>query len=141
MAESGSELRERLEAVLAENKALRGTTTKVVASAYKYVKPEDLDGVDPDQLMDKAKELEAARIEERRRIFEETAKELGLEISADQTSKPAGKDETASRIASVGSLTGTPLKPPDPGEGLTGPARIEAVLAARNEARKRRTLA
>ena len=140
MAETGSELRERLEAALAENKALRGTTASVVASAYKYVRPEDLDGIDPGQLMDKAKEVEAARTEERRRIFEETAKELGLDIST-QPSAPPGKDDSASRFASLGSLTGTPLKPPDPGEGLVGPDRVEAVLQARNEARKRRSLA
>lgn len=136
MAETGSELREKLEAALAENQTLRSTTSTVVASAYKHVRPEDLEGVDPSELIEKAKQVEAARIEERKRIFEETAKELGIDINVAKQATPAqGAADAASRIASLGSLTGTPMQQPDPAEGLTGRARLEAVIQARNERR------
>ncbi len=59
--ESGSKLREKLEAALAENRTVRSALEQAAVKGFRYVKPEDLQGVAVDQIEAKATELETER--------------------------------------------------------------------------------
>jgi hypothetical protein len=138
--ESASKLREQFESQL---KAYREVTATAVAMNFPHVKAEDLMDTDPAELIEKAKTVSATRTEERERIFEEMARERGINIgeNTQSTSAQGPMSDAASRIASLGSLNGAPLAQPQPGEGRHGRDRLEAVLQARADAAKRRTLA
>lgn len=133
MAGDGSDLRKLLEESLGRERAL-------VAGQFKHVTVEDLAGVEPAKLRETAEQVEATRTEERKRIFEEMASEMGIDLNAKSTatttvtSTDAG---TAGRFASAGQLTGSPMRLPEPGEGKVGRARLEAVIEARNAKRAR----
>lgn len=134
--ESGKEFRAKLEAALAENKALRESYAKT----FKYVSADDLVGVAPDQLTVKAQEIDASRKAEREALAMEFLAERGVpseQLETVLSSLAAGtppatqttEDESAAaRIASLGSLGGSAHT----GFGdttLFGEDRIAAALA------------
>lgn len=127
--ETGKEFREKFEALQAENRSWRELATGLVAkTAGKYVKPEDLNEFSPAEITAKAQELEAARIAERDALLKEVAAERGIDLEQ-LTASP--DDVAANRVASLGKLSGSPVKAPDPAsEAGPGRERIRAALRA-----------
>ncbi len=132
--ESGGKLRDQMV-------AWRRIAVDAAVSQFKRVNPSDLDGVDPDQIMKKAQEVEAARKEEGDSLLRQA---LGGLIGPDEDLETAlsrlgaapvtpTDDKAAARIASLGSLGGTPVRPkvevvPDDALG-----KIRAGLAAQGK--------
>jgi hypothetical protein len=132
--ESGGSLREKLESTIAANKALEAELAKNVAEKFRHVKPEDLTGVSYHEMAAKASQLEQAREEQRKQILLEALNERGIQgddldaALAKVTGTNAGDQAQAtSRLASVGTLQGTPPGPPQT-EGLWGRDRIRAAV-------------
>lgn len=132
--ESGSALRAKLEAEIAKNKATAEVLASVVASSHKYVKPEDLAGVDPTQLVEKATEIEAKRAAEREELLREVLQERGLadEKLEEIIGSKSESDGAADRIASLGQLNGAPARR-DPVEGAFGEDRIRAAITSKKK--------
>ena len=130
--ESGAEFRAKFEALQAENQALTQVGRNLAASAFKYVKPEDFEGIDPVKYVEHAAQVHNTRVAEREALFAEIAKERGLDVSAlsQADAQAKAQDETQLRLASIGELRGTPPAPRDPAEGLTGQKALEAYYAA-----------
>lgn len=137
--ESGSQLREKLEATLSENKAIRSALAQTVVKGFRYVKPEDLEGVSVDQIEAKATELESER-----KSAEDAAlaARLGVEVGdldaalakINGTATPAKTEDPATRSphALTGALGGQPTGSiPDP--NLRGVDKIEAAIRARTK--------
>ncbi len=110
--ESGGKLRDQMV-------AWRKIAVDSVVGQFKHVQPSDLDGVDPDQVLTKAQEAEAARKAQADGLLRSA---LGDLIKPDEDLETAlsrlgaapvdpGDDKAAARIASLGSLGGTPVKP------------------------------
>lgn len=130
--ESGGALRDKLEAEIAENRALRETLATQIASGFQYVKPEDLGDVAPGELQERAAQIEEQRAAERREVLtaELSAKgwdEKQIEEFLGEKSQSAPAPAKPKFDGNVGS----PPARPKPGEGeLTGPARIRAALGS-----------
>lgn len=131
-SESGAEFRKKFEELQAERNALAQVSREMAASAFKYVQPEDFEGVDPDKYVEHAKKVSETRAQQREEMFAEMAKEKGLDVQALSSGgdRKSPKSDAASRIASFGELSGRPPAPPDPTEGLEGRALLEALYAA-----------
>lgn len=117
--ESGSQLREKLESTLAVNKGLTAELAKRTADGFKFVKPEDLEGVSYDQMAAKAAELEAQRAADRQQVLRDSLAEAGLsgedlEAALARLKAGGGTPQTEqskpapSPFALTGSLGGTP---------------------------------
>lgn len=114
--QSGSTLRDKLEAAIALNKSLASQLATTVAGGFKFVKPEDLAEVEPDQFTTKAQEIEEAR----KTQAEEYARQLlaerfGSEVDLDSLlpkaeAQPQPDSGAADRLASLGQLGGVPPK-------------------------------
>lgn len=136
--ESGSQLRQKLEAALAENRSLREAVNQFATKGFQFVKPEDLAEVAIDQIEAKAAELEAQRKSEQDQLL---AARLGvpveeLDAALAKLKGDGGQSQTQqqqavrSPFASTGALGGEPVgSQPDP--TLFGRRRIEAALAAK----------
>ena len=130
--ESGGALREKLEAELAENKALREALATEVVGSFKYVKPEDLSQVAPNELRDRAAQIEQERQAERQDLLKSELAAKGWDekqieefLGNEGTPPPAS---TSPRPKLDGNF-GSPPARPKPGEDApTGPARIRAAL-------------
>ena len=131
LEESGSALRAKLEAALAEANQLRSQSASLLAEkvvrdeGLKYVKPEDLTGVDSSQLADKAREIEAARTAERNELLQSVLAENGLTLEG--VGAKTSADDAASRVASLGKLGGVPPSQRE-AEVAPGPSRIHAAM-------------
>jgi hypothetical protein len=133
---SGADFRAKFEALQAERDTFAQVSRNLAASAFKFVEPGDFDGVEPAKYVEHAQAVSERRAQEREALFAEMAKERGLDLSASGGSAPAPKQESiASRISSIGELSGRPPAGPEPDEGLTGRAALEAIYAARERAR------
>jgi CHAT domain-containing protein len=111
--ESGSTLRTKLEEALANASKWESLAAAKVASTYKYVKPEDLHGVDPDEVDTKAKEVEAIRKADADRYLRQALVDRGvpedqLDTAISALVETPKADDAAARLASLGQLNGTP---------------------------------
>jgi hypothetical protein len=122
--ESGSVLRGKLEAAMAAEKAWKSKALEALTKGT-HVTPADLADVTVDELETKVAEVNKAREAERTSIFEAELKARGL--SLDSIGKPAQADDPMSRVASLGSLNGTPPSRHQP-EPADAKARIQAAL-------------
>lgn len=130
--ESGADFRQKFETLQAERDQLSQVSRALAASAYKFVTPEDFEGVEPAKYVEHAEAVSNRRAQEREALFAEMAAERGLDLSASSGSADAPKQESiASRISSIGELSGRPPAGAAPDEGLTGRAALEAIYAAR----------
>lgn len=135
--ESGTALRAKLEAALAENKVLRSTAATTVAQTFKYVKPEDLADVAPDQIAAKAQEIETARTADAEALVKKFLVDRGVaegdlesvmaNLGQAKPAATAGADDAL--IASLGTLGGTPIQPQIVPEGAFGEDRIRAAIS------------
>jgi len=133
--ETGGELRAKLEAALDENKNLKSSVSSLTAekvirdSNLTYVKPEDLSGLSTDEMVAKATELEASKAAQAEELAAKFLAAKGVTLDqidgAAAGQKPA---ETATRVASLGSLPGTRPKPDF--EGLHGADLLYAAYNA-----------
>ncbi|MBA3405406.1 MAG: hypothetical protein H0U13_12095 [Gemmatimonadaceae bacterium] len=132
--ESGGQLRDKMV-------AWRKIAVDSVVGQFKHVQPSDLDGVDPDQVLSKAQEAEAARKAQADGLLRSALGDLikpeeDLETALSRLGAPKDapvQDNAAARIASLGSLGGTPVRPkvevvPDDALG-----KIRAGLAAQGK--------
>lgn len=127
----GSALRKQLEETLAANKALKETLVNSTVANFKYVKPEDLAEVAPDQLSSRAAEIEQQRVIEQNELVKQTLIGKGLDEKQVEAIL-AGKTETfpqaQSQVASLGRLQApAPGNKPDP--NLFGPSKLRAAFA------------
>jgi hypothetical protein len=132
-AESGGALREKLEAEIADNRALREALATEVAGRFQYVKVEDLKDAAPSELRERAAQIEEQRAAERREVLSAelaakgwTDKQIEEFIGGNSPTPPAQQDPKPRMDPNVG----TPPARPQPGEGdgLFGPSRIRAAL-------------
>lgn len=136
--ESGSQLRDKLEAALAENRAIRSTLVETTVKGFRYVKPDDLKDVAVDQIEAKAAELEAERksaedaaIAARLGVSVEDLDAALAKLSGTGDQPKAEQPATRSPFALTGALGGQPTgSTPDP--NLRGVDKIEAAIRARN---------
>jgi len=130
--ESGGALRDNLEATNAENKVLREALTANVVGRFKYVSPEDLAGVAPNDLDAKAAEIEQTRTGERQSLLTEelTARGLTEAQIAEIVGQSSGAAPTPPAAStSLGNVGKPPTKvKPGTEDGLYGPDRIRAAL-------------
>lgn len=83
--EGGKGLRRKLEATLAENRKLNEKYITLAASelisenGWTLVKPEDLTGIGPDGLEERAKELHMERLEQRKEVYRDLLIQQGVE--------------------------------------------------------------
>jgi hypothetical protein len=139
--ESGTALRDRLEAEIARNKALTAQLATASVVGLKHVVAEDLEGVDPTQMAAKAAELEQSRIDQGNALLAAALEARGLSgadldtavkalAGAGATPAPAPVQDqgVAGRVASLGQLGGTPVTNRQ-AEGLTGMDKVEAFIA------------
>lgn len=142
---SGSQLRQKLEQALAQNKELREKVAVADASALisklelKHVSAKDLIGVSSKELESKAKEFDAQKKAEKDEFLKAALVERGLD--GDQLDAalaalidPVGQviAEQNSRQADLARAGGTPLPRRDV-EGLSGAALITAGLEAKRK--------
>jgi anti-sigma factor ChrR (cupin superfamily) len=133
--ESGGALRDKLEATIADNRALREALSTEVVSGFKYVKPEDLADVAPGDLRTRATEIEEQRAAERREVLQAELSARGLDDAAIEEIL-AGSGQAAPTQQDLKPKTrldpnvGAPPARPKPGDGdgLSGPSRIRAAL-------------
>lgn len=130
--ESGAEFRAKFEATLAERDAYRDLAVQNVIAQFGYVKPEDLRDVAPNELVDKAREINDLRAQEREALLREELTKRGIDLEALSTADPAA--EAADRVASLGAVNGVPTALPDPAaQAAPGRDRIRAALAAQRK--------
>ncbi len=138
---SGSVLRQKLEQALKENRTLKGDVASLRAErlisekGLSLIKPEDLQGVDPDELEVKAlalhKEREDQQLDGIRTVF----RRKGLDgddlekAVADFVGPEAEHDEALGRIRSTSSLAGAPVKLVNP-ENLHGEDLLKFAFGA-----------
>jgi hypothetical protein len=132
--ESGSDFRAKFEALQAERDTYARLSRELASSAFKYVQPGDFEGVSPDKYVEHAESVSKQRAQERESMFAEMAKERGIDLTATGGSQEQ-TGSIASRIASIGELSGRPPGLPAPDEGLTGRAALEAIYAAQERAK------
>lgn len=132
----GSALRKQLEETLAANKALKETLVGSTVANFKYVKPEDLADVAPDQLASRAAEIEQQRADEQNQLVRQTLIDKGLDekqveailAGQAQEAKPA---QPQSQVASLGRLQApAPGAPKD--QSLYGPSKLRAAFAGQS---------
>lgn len=134
--ESGADFRQKFEALQAERDQLAQVSRHLAASAFKFVEPTDFEGVDPAKYVEHAQAVSERRAQEREALFAEMAKERGLDLSAPGSVAPAPQTGSiASRISSIGELSGRPPAGPAPDEGLSGRAALEAIYAAQERSK------
>lgn len=133
--ESGGALREKLEATNADNRALREALAAEVVGSFQHVKPEDLSGVAPGELRERAAQIEQERVAERREVL--TAELSAKGWTAEQIEEFMGESpqQTPPQHTPKPKLdgnVGAPPARPKPGEddGLFGPSRIRAALGS-----------
>lgn len=134
--ESGGALRDKLEASIADNRALREALATEVVGGFKYVKPEDLADVAPGDLRTRATEIEEQRAAERREVLQAELTARGLdEQKIEELLNGAGAPQggappqQASKPKLDGNVGSPPARPkPGEGDGLFGPSRIRAAL-------------
>jgi hypothetical protein len=134
--ESGSALREKLEATIEANKATAAELNRRVASAHEFVTPEDLAGVPLDQLDAKAAEISQARAAERQALLVEELKRRGvaedqLEAALANLGVKPQEQPAPSQVASLGQLPGNVPAVNQVPEGVRGYDRIRAAIGAR----------
>jgi hypothetical protein len=134
--ESGSALRERLEATIEASKATAAELNRRVAAAHEFVTPEDLAGVPLDQLDTRAAEISQARAAERTELLKEELKRRGvaedqLEAALANLGVATQAPPVSSQVASLGSLPGTVPSVNATPEGVRGYDRIRAALGAK----------
>jgi hypothetical protein len=128
--ESGSSLRARLEAeIAAKNAALQANAelaaeVTIVKGGHSLVTQADLLNVPTDQLAAKAAEIQAQRAAERESIFRAEAAARGITLTEAQAPAPA-MDPALARVASLGSLGGTP-----PAQNRPVPSTADEMLDA-----------
>lgn len=139
--EAGSTLRSKLEHQLEENKALKAQLAPLLAAneiatkGYKFVKPEDLSGVDPTELAAKAAALEDANRKVHADVLRSVLADQGvpeaeLDAAVESHLNPDQREDHAvvsGRLASLGRVTGS-IPETDKDRGLTGQDRIAAAL-------------
>jgi hypothetical protein len=134
--ESGSQLREKLEAALNENKTVKTVLAQAVVKGLRYVTPEDLKDVAVDQIEAKAAELESTRkaaedaaLAARLGVPVEDLDAALAKLSGQGDQPPAQQPATRSPFAFTGALGGQPTGSiPDP--NVRGVDRIQAAVAA-----------
>lgn len=139
--ESGSEFRQKFEALQAENAQLRTGLATTVAERFEYVKPEDLQGVESDQLAARAAEIQEQRQTERRQILESELKGRGL--SEEQIAKvleggPVGQSTAPPATSygeALGAIGGAPVPRTVDVSNMSPDQKIAAGIAARKSKR------
>lgn len=131
--ESGGALREKLEASIADNRALREALATEVVGSFKHVKPEDLADAAPSELRERAAQIEEQRAAERREVLtaELSAKgwtdaQIEEFFGGDNPSAPAQQAPKPKLDGNVGSPPARPA--PGEGDGLYGLSRIRAAM-------------
>ena len=135
--ESGSTLRTKLEEALAANKELSTrvsamTADKVISdNGYDLVSADDLAGVSPDDIAEKAEALQQERLELTAKVLQGR---LGIDdpdqVKALLEGQSDGEKEARRRIKEVGSTTGDAPRGVDSKfDGKVGPSRIAAALS------------
>lgn len=129
--ESGGALREKLEGTLEENKAWRQLAVTNVISEHKGVKPEDLEGVAPSELHERAAAIAAERKAQADELVVSSLKDRGMDdkqIEAILGGKAEGKP-TPDPLDQIRGEQRHPSQPaPGADEGLFGEDRIKAAL-------------
>lgn len=131
----GSALRKQLEETLAANKALKETLVGSTVANFKYVKPDDLADVAPDQLASRAAEIEQQRADEQNQLVRQTLIDKGLDekqveaiLAGQAQAEPA---QPQSQVASLGRLQApAPGAPKD--QNLFGPSKLRAAFAGQS---------
>jgi hypothetical protein len=144
-AGSGSKLRQKLEEALSTNRKLAEEVSsfrarEVISSkGFKHVSAQDLAGVPLDQLEAKAAEIEQDKLAQREAVLREVLSEKGmpeqeLEKAVKALVGDAPGDQTTSALGRMSQLakSGGSVPPPVAQEGLFGPSRLRAALAAEN---------
>jgi hypothetical protein len=140
---SGKDLRERLEEALKERDSWKtkaiGFEAKDVISTqgFKYVKPEDLAGFEPNELPTKAAELEVVKATEARQVMETALRSRGLDAQQVEDAlksllgdpEKAAQEQSMSTLAQVTRVAGTPT--PHTPQNLYGEDLILAELEAK----------
>jgi hypothetical protein len=129
--ESGGALRDNLEATLADNKALREVLVTEVTSNFQHVKAEDLAGVAPSELKERAAAIEAQRIQDRQALVSAELKSKGwTDQQVEEFLATPGTPPPSTPKPKFDGNVGTPPARPKPGDedGLYGPSRIRAAL-------------
>lgn len=135
--ESGGALRDKLEASIADNRALREALATQVVSGFKYVKPEDLADAAPGDLQSRATEIEEQRTAERREVLQAELSARGLDEEkieellngADDASQGGAPPQQTPKPKLDGNVGSPPARPkPGEGDGLYGLSRIRAAL-------------
>lgn len=143
--ESGSTLRRRLEETLDRNKALTTELTGLKAKSlieehgHRLVKPEDLDGVEPDQMADRAQALQEERQTQQVDLARDMLAQRGLagdELEAavaDFLSPSSGQDTAAfGRVKETSAVGGNAARLVNP-DALHGLDAIEFALQQRSK--------
>ncbi|HKZ20288.1 MAG TPA: hypothetical protein VJQ57_09275 [Acidimicrobiia bacterium] len=138
--ESGGQLRKKLEAQIAKNKELTAELRKfaakdlISAKGFKHVKPDDLVGVKPDDLEEKAAEIEEAKVKEQETILRNALVDRGIpedEIEqrlADLTGDTnAQARQAAARVTELSRTPGTPVSRGEQ-QGVFGADRLAQVF-------------
>lgn len=133
--ESGGALRDKLEAEIAEKRALREALTNEVVGRFQYVKPEDLADAAPSELHERAAQIEQQRAQERREVVSAELAAKGWtseQIEEFLGEKPQSTPAQQAPKPNFDGNVGTPPARPKPGEGdgLFGPSRIRAALGS-----------
>ncbi len=144
--ESGSTLRRRLEETLDKNRELSSELSGLKAQAivqehgYSLVKPEDLDGVTPDEMIERAEAVQQERLGERDALARDILSNRGLSGSElDQAVNdfltPSESDTSAySRAKETSAIGGSAAPLRDP-RSLHGLDAIEYALGQKDKGR------
>lgn len=139
--ESGSSLRKKLEQALKENRTLKSDVNSLRAEklisekGFSLVKPEDLQGVDLEELEEKAGALHKEREDQQLDGIRQVFRRKGLDgddlekAVTEFVGTPEERDEALGRIRSTSSLTGTPVKLVNP-ENLHGEDLLKHAFGA-----------
>lgn len=137
--ETGSQLREKLEAQISTNKAIHAKYVEMVVKGFRLVKPEDLQGVDFGEVEAKAAEIENQRQAQQEELLKQALADRGIKdedldaalakLSAGTEAPKQEQQATRSPFASTGALGGQPAGT-TPANVTPGRSRIEAALQA-----------
>lgn len=136
-AGSGSEFRQKFEAIQAENQALRSVITTQAVSGHDLVKPEDLTGVDAGSLMQRAAEIQEQRSAEQRELVVSGLKGLGWDddrIQQELAGQTVVQPKPAvSHTESLGKIGGLPPSREVDTSDMSPRDKIAAGIAARKK--------
>lgn len=128
--ESGSALRQKLEAEIAARKAAETANSELAAQVvilqggFDRLSPQDLAGIPTNELATKAAELQTAKATEAETLFRAEALKRGIQLPVQETvDEPSTPPSGWNRVASLGTLGGTP-----PGQIVKQPKGADELL-------------